>query len=460
MRLLTNRYVKMLLFIIVAILLNIATIIFADFKIQGELKFQYEIKADEEDVYQLFFSTDGTWNESNSIKLEYNQPGNLKKLSYTIPKNTKYIRIDLGTRIKELETSNISIDYLWKSININSRILQKSDEKNHIEFINNSDETIHIKSSGNDPYIVLNLEKLAISKLLQTDKILNVLFKILSVVGINVLLLIFIKKSTGIKQLGLEVLSSKELIWKLSKNDFKTKYAGSYLGITWAFVQPIVTILVYWFVFQVGFKSAPVKDFPFVLWLVAGLVPWFFFSEAVMNATNSMIEYSYLVKKIVFKISVLPIVKVISSLFINLFFIGFTVLLFMAYGYIPDLYSIQIIYYTICLVILVLAITYGTCSIIVFFKDLGQIVNIFMQVGMWMTPIMWSYEMIPEHWQWILKVNPMYYIVQGYRDSLIHKVWFWERTNQTIYFWIIVSIIFGIGALTFKRLKVHFADVL
>ena len=76
-----------------------------------------------------------------------------------------------------------------------------------------------------------------------------------------------------------ELYRNKALIWNLSKNDFKTKYAGSYLGIFWAFVQPVVTVLIYWFVFQVGFKSAPVKEVPFILWLVAGIVPWFFFSD-------------------------------------------------------------------------------------------------------------------------------------------------------------------------------------
>lgn len=83
-----------------------------------------------------------------------------------------------------------------------------------------------------------------------------------------------------------------------------------------------------------------------------------------------------------------------------------------------------------------------------------------MQVGMWMTPIMWSYTMIPEKYQWILKINPMYYIVEGYRDSLINKVWFIDRFNQTLYFWILTIGLFGIGAVIFKKLKVHFADVL
>lgn len=257
-----------------------------------------------------------------------------------------------------------------------------------------------------------------------------------------------------------EIYSNKRLIWDLSKNDFKNKYVGAYLGVVWAFVQPVVTTLVYWFVFQVGFKSQPVKDVPYALWLIVGLVPWFFFSEAWVSATNSMIEYSYLVKKIVFKVNILPIVKIISALFVHLFFVIFTIVIYMINGYMPHVYILQCIYYTICAFMLVLALSYATSAMIVFFKDLGQFINILIQVMMWMTPIMWSYTILPDQYQKIIKLNPMYYIVEGYRDCFINKVWFWDRQIQTIYFWIITLTLFILGSVIFKRLKNHFADML
>lgn len=124
--------------------------------------------------------------------------------------------------------------------------------------------------------------------------------------------------------LPVELWQSRKLIWKLAKNDFKTKYAGSYLGIIWAFVQPVITILVYWLVFEKGF-SAKAEMFksgvevPFVVYLTSGLVPWFFFSEAVSSSTNALIEYNYLVKKVVFKISILPLIKILAACFIHVF---------------------------------------------------------------------------------------------------------------------------------------------
>ena len=73
---------------------------------------------------------------------------------------------------------------------------------------------------------------------------------------------------------------------------------------------------------------------------------------------------------------------------------------------------------------------------------------------------MWSYNIIPEKYQWIVKLNPMLYIVEGYRDSFINNIWFWEKQIQTIYFWLISLSLFFVGAIIFKRLKPHFADVL
>ena len=122
-----------------------------------------------------------------------------------------------------------------------------------------------------------------------------------------------------------ELRSDAKLVSRLAKNDFKTKYAGSYLGIIWAFVQPVVTILVYWFVFSTV-RSGSERSVPFVLWLIAGLIPWFFFQDGLNSGTNALIEYSYLVKKVVFKIEVLPLIKMCSALYVHLFFVAVMIL--------------------------------------------------------------------------------------------------------------------------------------
>lgn len=272
-------------------------------------------------------------------------------------------------------------------------------------------------------------------------------------------------KKTG--SLPRNLFQNRKLIWTLAKNDFRTKYAGSYLGVLWGFIQPVVSILVYWFAFEKGLKMTAQNlstggNVPYVLWLTAGLVPWFFLQEAFNGGTSALRDYDYLVKKVVFHVEILPTVRVVSALFTHMFFIAFTLVFFFCYRYTPDIYVIQVVYYSIALMALVLGLCYLTSAIMVFFKDLGQIVTIVLQVGIWITPIMWNIDTAqfsPTVIK-ILKLNPMFYIVQGYRDALINKRWFWEYGSMTLYYWIFTAVMVLLGVRVFKKLRVHFADVL
>lgn len=264
------------------------------------------------------------------------------------------------------------------------------------------------------------------------------------------------------------LVSSRGLIWNLAKNDIKKKFAGSYFGIVWAFVQPVITVLLYWFVFEFGLhqKASDLRtgiEIPFVMWLMAGLVPWFYFQEAMNGGTGVLVEYSYLVKKVVFQIDTLPVVKMISALFTHLFFVLFAVAVFWVMGYPPDLYTLLVIYYSFCMIVLSTGIVYATGAVTVFFRDMKEVVAILLQIGMWVTPIMWNFEAMTQIPGWaavLLKLNPMYYIVSGYRNALIHKIGFWENWGLTIYFWVVTILILTVGTSVFKRLRPHFADVL
>ena len=189
-------------------------------------------------------------------------------------------------------------------------------------------------------------------------------------------------------------------------------------------------------------------------------MPWFYFSEALNNGTNALLEYNYLVKKVVFKISILPIIKIIAATFIHVFFVCLLLIVAAIYGYYPTIYTIQIVYYSFCLFIFVLALSYTTCAVVVFFRDLSQIISIGLQIGMWATPILWNLDALSPKWIMILKLNPLVYIVNGYRSAIYEKEWFFQDFFSTMYFWIVTVVLFGLGAVIFKRLKVHFADVL
>lgn len=249
-------------------------------------------------------------------------------------------------------------------------------------------------------------------------------------------------------------------ILQFSIDDFKNKYAGSLMGVTWAFIQPLMTIVIYWFIFQVGFKSKPVDNYPFILWLVSGLIPWFFISECITGVTSSLVEYSYLVKKIVFNIDILPLVRVLSCLLVQVFLVVVTLVLFVMFGYIPDACYLQLPYYLVYMVIFMLGIGYCTSALYPFFKDLLQIVNIAMQFIFWLTPIVWDFEIMPEAVRKVLIFNPFYYVISGYRNIFVYKEFFWNDWKMGIYYWSIALFMFAVGRKVFKKMKVHFADVL
>lgn len=258
-----------------------------------------------------------------------------------------------------------------------------------------------------------------------------------------------------------EWINNRKLIMELAKNDFFMRYAGSYFGTLWAFVQPVVTVLLYVFVFQIAFHANPSGDYPYVLWLIAGLIPWMFFSESITLSTSCFLEYSYLVKKVVFPVSILPIIKVISSTFVHIFFVLFSFGIYCLMGKVPGIHFVQFIYYFVCLLLLVIGCAFITSTIVPFFRDFLSIVNIAMSVGVWFTPILWNLNDVNNQIvNYIMYLNPVYYIVNGYRESFMNGFWFWQHPGLTAIFWAELIIIYAVGISSFYKMKSHFADVL
>lgn len=459
--------------ILFVLLVNVLVIIKPANPESGTVTVNIKVKSEEANEFQMFYLTPGQkmpkgFSEEQSEKVWYDSTGKKDTFSFEIPKDISYLRLDFGNIASETEVTEVSFSYKFKKVKMDSAELLNIVEDKSVSVEENGNGGILVDAGKKDPFVVWDTSTLGITDMVHSaSQIYFYGFKIILLLVIDLGLLLILTHFNRMVSLPKELIENRKLILNLGKNDFKNKFAGSFFGTFWAFVQPIITVLVYWFVFEKGLKAggqltAAGIEVPFVLWLIAGMVPWFFFSDALGSGTNAMLEYSYLVKKVVFKISILPIVKVISALFVHLFFIAFTIVLYAAYHYYPDLYTLQIVYYSIALLVFTLALVYGTCAIVIFFKDLTQIINIVLQVGVWITPIMWNIDtmQLSPVLIAIFKLNPLYYIVAGYRDSLINKVWFFERPGLTLYFWVVTLLLLALGTSIFKRLRVHFADVL
>ena len=256
------------------------------------------------------------------------------------------------------------------------------------------------------------------------------------------------------------ILAQRQLILALSKREIASQYVGSLLGIVWTFIQPAVMIFVFWFVFSVGFKTKPMNDVPFAVWLTAGMAPWFVFSDIVVKSANAIVGYAHLIKKSVFPSQILPVVKVVSSMFTHAAFVLLLIVLLVFQHISFSWHALQFFYYLFCLSVLALGIGWTVAALNVFIRDVGQIVAVIMQVGFWATPIFWDIHIMPAGIQTVLKFNPVYYIIQGYRDAFIYSVPFWHRPGYTLYFWAVTACCFLVGTLVFRKLKGQFADVL
>ncbi|MCP3931688.1 MAG: ABC transporter permease [Bacteroidetes bacterium] len=256
------------------------------------------------------------------------------------------------------------------------------------------------------------------------------------------------------------LLEQRQLIVSMAMREVKSKYIGSLLGFVWTFLRPLVMITVFWFVFSVGFRSRPMQDVPFVVWLTAGMAPWFVFSDIVLRSTSVILGNANLIKKTLFYPQILPVIKVVSASVTHFAFLLLLLGLIIFQGLDINLWFLQFCYYFFAMCILALGISWMSSALNVFIRDVEQIMGVIIQVGFWATPIFWDIKMMPERVQLYLKLNPMFYIVQGYRDSFISFVPFWDHPLLTVYFWGVVLFLFFSGALVFQKLRPQFADVL
>lgn len=256
------------------------------------------------------------------------------------------------------------------------------------------------------------------------------------------------------------LVKNRSIIWMLAKNDIKSRYLGSILGVLWVFLLPLINLFVVWFAFAFGFKAGVQHGVPYILWLITGMFPWIFCSDAISNATNSIVEKPYLVKKVVFDVELLPLVKIMASFILFIFLLSVTIIVFLAHEIYPTIYWLQLFYYIICAIFLVSSLSWITSSVVIFYKDFGQLISVVLQIGFWATPIFWSPSQLPTKFSYIIFLNPFTYIVSGYRDTFILKKWFWEHPFETLYFWTFTLLLSEIGLRIFRKLRPHFSDVL
>ncbi len=169
----------------------------------------------------------------------------------------------------------------------------------------------------------------------------------------------------------LALYERRSLIVEMAKRDISTRYVGSFLGFFWAFINPLLMISILWFVFSIGLRIRPSGGVPFVIFLTAGMAIWNTFTEAINLSTGVIVTNQHLVKKVVFQLSILPVVKLVGTLVTHSIFLLLLMILILLHGMPFSIYWFQALYYFGAMSVLVLGLSWIFSSINVFARDTG-----------------------------------------------------------------------------------------
>jgi ABC-type polysaccharide/polyol phosphate export permease len=256
------------------------------------------------------------------------------------------------------------------------------------------------------------------------------------------------------------LISNKVAILTLAKHNIRARYLETFGGILWSFLLPIASVFTYWAVFSLGFKATGPNEIPFVIYFITGYLPWSFFSECLIATTNSITSNKHLVKKMIFPTETIPVIEIISATYSHIILLLLSLMLIILHGISINIYFFQIIYAYLCLVSLVLGLGWILSSLNVFYRDISQIISVLLNFWFWATPVVWSIELIPNNYRWIMNFNPAYHILEAYRNSLIYNSSIFNNINSLILFWAICLSILLFGSYIFRSLKSDFADVI
>ena len=249
-------------------------------------------------------------------------------------------------------------------------------------------------------------------------------------------------------------------IFSIAKYEIVSANRDTNLGALWNVLNPLIYIATYWFVFGIGIRNnKPVDGVPFLPWMLAGLIVWFFMSNCIRKSSNAISSKINILEKIKFPISILPTTIIVSELFEHIIMFLITYIFTISQGYGPNIYNIKILYYLFCSIMFCISfgLVFSVLSILV--KDIKKIIPSVLRLLMYATPILWTMENLPKSIQVVMKWNPIFYVVEGYRNSIFGNVTSSVDIYSTIVFWIITGVLFVSGCCLMYKYKHKFVDL-
>ena len=255
----------------------------------------------------------------------------------------------------------------------------------------------------------------------------------------------------------------KDQIGRLAITDLKKTYSGAALGWSWAIIKPTVTIFIYWFAFSSGLRSrAGIEGFPFILWLLAGIVPWFYVSEILNQGTNAMRKYKHLITKMKFPVSTIPTFVSISKLLVHVILVAIVFVIYAVMGRLEQgVYFLQLPLYMFLMFLFCTGWAFFGSVIAAISKDFANLVRAFSMAFFWGGCIMFPLAGVHNKWMLlIIKLNPVTFTAEGYRNCFVHHRWFFESPHWLAVYLGELVIMWVLAFWAFKKLRKDMPDVL
>jgi len=254
----------------------------------------------------------------------------------------------------------------------------------------------------------------------------------------------------------------RKQIIKLAKSDMVKTYKGAALGWAWAIIKPAITIFVFWFAFSIGLRHGqPVDGYPFFLWLIAGMIPWFYMRDMLQGGSGSLRRYSYLVTKIKFPVDTIPTFVSLSYFFVHLGLLLIMICIYTAFGFPPNIYYLQLPLFLFMMFMFFTAWGLFSSLLSAVSKDFMNMVKAVTQALFWLSGILYDADRIQVGWiRETLLFNPITLIANGYRNCFVYHRWFWETPGQMRNFIIVYVVMLAFAVWAYKKLRRDIPDVL
>ncbi|WP_079506644.1 ABC transporter permease [Mesobacillus jeotgali] len=254
-----------------------------------------------------------------------------------------------------------------------------------------------------------------------------------------------------------EQISSIYLIGRLSLFELKSSNNNNYLGMLWELINPTIQLAIYWFVFGFGIRGGEdVNGIPFVYWLLSGMSVWFFVNQSLLEGSKSIYTRINFISKMSFPMSVIPTYVIVSKFYSHLMLVGLITIVLQFTGFIISPYFIQLPYFMFGTLMLLVAISLITSTLSTIVRDVQMIVTSIVRMLLYLTPLLW----VPTGFiKKLMMVNPFYFLVEGYRASLLGTSWYmFENLELTLYFWGLILLLLIIGSVLHVKFRNHFVD--